>query len=87
VQPAVASAGQAAAQSAEFRSAQADALTRPSAALSASAGTSVTEASRAPNTIQASTLQAGVNGRYPLFNRSNAASQAQARKAFTVGNA
>jgi outer membrane protein len=77
-------AAQAAAQSAEFRSAQADALTRPSAALSASAGTSVTDASRAPSTTQASTLQASINGRYPLFNRSNAATQAQARKALEL---
>jgi outer membrane protein len=77
-------AAQAAAQSAEFRSAQADALTRPSAALSASAGTSATDASRAPNTTQASTLQASINGRYPLFNRSNTAAQAQARKALEL---
>ncbi len=77
-------AAQATAQSAEFRAAQADALAKPSAALTAGASTSYTEASRAPSSVQASTLQAGVNGRYPLFNRSNEASIAQSRKSLEV---
>jgi outer membrane protein len=80
-------AAQASAQSAEFRAAQADALGKPSAALTASAGTSYTEASRAPSSVQASSLQAGVNGRYPLFNRSNEASISQARKSLDVAKA
>jgi outer membrane protein len=80
-------AAQASAQSAEFRAAQADALGQPSAALTASAGTSYTESSRAPASIQASTVQAGVNGRYPLFNRSNQATMAQARKSLELSKA
>ena len=80
-------AAQAAAQSAEFRAAQAEALGRPSAALTASAGTSATDSSRTSGTLQASTLQAGVSGRYPLFNRSNDATMAQARKALDLAKA
>jgi outer membrane protein len=80
-------AAQAAAQSAEFRSAQAEALGRPTAALTASAGTSATDGSRTSGTLQASTLQAGVSGRYPLFNRSNDATMAQARKALDLAKA
>ncbi len=80
-------AAQAAAQSAEFRAAQAEALGRPSAALTASAGTSASDSSRTAGTLQATTLQAGVNGRYPLFNRSNDATMAQARKALDLAKA
>ena len=80
-------AAQASAQSAEFRAAQADALGKPSAAVTASAGTSVTDASRTPGTTQASSLQAGINGRYPLFNRSNEATIAQSRKSLELAKA
>ncbi len=80
-------AAQAGAQGAEFRAAQADALGQPSAALTASAGTSYTESSRAPASIQASSVQAGVSGRYPLFNRSNQATMAQARKSLELAKA
>ena len=80
-------AAQALAQSAEFRAAQAEALARPSAALSASAGTSVTDNSRTAGTTQGSQLQAAVNGRYPLFNRSNDATRAQAKKSLELAKA
>jgi outer membrane protein len=80
-------AAQALAQSAEFRSAQSDALGKPSAAATASVGTSVTDASRAPGTVQASTLQAGINGRYALWNRSNQTTMAQARKSLEQSKA
>jgi outer membrane protein len=77
-------AAQAGAQSAEFRAAQAEALDRPSAALSASAGTSATDSSRTGSTLQASSLQASLSGRYPLFNRSSDATMAQARKSLEL---
>jgi outer membrane protein len=80
-------AAQAGAQGAEFRAAQAEALGRPSAALTASAGTAATDSSRASGTVQASTVQAAVNGRYPLFNRSNDATMAQARKSLELAKA
>jgi outer membrane protein len=80
-------AAQALAQSAEFRAAQADALARPSAAVTASAGTSVTDNSRTAGTTQGSQLQAGVSGRYPLFNRSNDATRAQAKKSLELAQA
>jgi outer membrane protein len=80
-------AAQALAQSAEFRAAQADALGKPSAAVTASAGTSYTDTSRAPGSVQASSLQAGINGRYPLFNRGNEATISQARKSLELSKA
>mgnify|MGYP001809711306 FL=1 len=80
-------AAQALAQSAEFRAAQAEALARPSAALSGSAGTSVTDNSRTAGTTQGSQLEAGVSGRYPLFNRSNDATRAQAKKSLELAKA
>jgi outer membrane protein len=80
-------AAQAGALSAEFRAAQSEALSRPSAAVSASAGTSATDNSLTGGTTQASSLQASLNGRYPLFNRSNDATTAQARKSLELAKA
>ena len=73
-------AAQAAAQAAEFRAAQSEALARPSASLTATAGTGYTDNPGA-SAVQASQIGATLQGRYPLINGSNAATMAQARKA------
>jgi outer membrane protein len=77
---------QASAQSAEFRAAQSEALNRPSAAVTAGASAGRTDTSRSP-AADSATLQAGISGRMPLFNRSNDATIAQARKSLEVAKA
>jgi len=72
-------AAQAAAQAAGFRAAQAEALGRPSAALTATAGTGYTDNPGA-SPVQASQIAGTLQGRYPLINGSNAATMAQAKK-------
>ena len=72
-------AAKASAQSAEYRAAQAEALARPS--LSATAGLNAS-LSDPPSTSAKTTYTASgaLNGRYPLFNRANAATIEQARR-------
>jgi outer membrane protein len=73
-------AAQSAAQAAAFRAAQSEALARPSAALTASAGTGYSDNPGA-SPVQASQIAGTLQGRYPLINGSNAATMAQAKKA------
>ena len=79
-------AAKANAQSAEYRAAQSEALARPS--LAATAGISAT-ATDPPNIgVKSSFVGSGaLNGRYPLFNRANAATIAQARKSLVSAQA
>jgi outer membrane protein len=72
-------AAQAQAQSVEHRAARSDALLRPTLAAVGSANTARTDP---PNIGQVSTtsLQGGLNGRYPLYNRTSSVSIEQARK-------
>jgi outer membrane protein len=79
-------AARANASSAEFRAAQSEALARPSLAATAGASTTQTDppGSSAKGT---NTLSAGLNGRYPIFNRANAATIDQARKSLVSAQA
>ncbi len=79
-------AAKATAQSAEYRAAQADALARPSAAMTANVGVNRTD----PPRITADTSQsasATLSGRYPIFNRANGLTIDQARKALISAQA
>ena len=74
------------ADSAQYRAEQAEGIARPSLAATASAGVSQT------NPLDtgfkgSNSLSGGLNGRYPLFNRSNTATIEQARKALLVSQA
>ena len=79
-------AAKANAQSAEYRAAQSDALERPSLAATAGVNASLTDP---PNVGVKSTYTASgaLNGRYPLFNRGNSATVAQARKSLLSAQA
>ncbi|MDP3085810.1 MAG: TolC family outer membrane protein [Rubrivivax sp.] len=79
-------AARALASSADFRAAQADALARPSATLTSGATLTQLDAPRI-GTGDSNTLQAGVNGRYPLFNRGSGVTIAQARKSLETAKA
>ncbi len=79
-------AARALAASAEFRVAQADALTRPSAALSGSATTTALDVPRL-NIGDSNSIGATVNGRYPIINRGNLATISQARKSQALSQA
>ncbi|MFN0182412.1 MAG: TolC family outer membrane protein [Aquabacterium sp.] len=74
------------ADSAQYRAAQADALLRPSAAMTAS-GTHTQTHTVTGRDVYTQNLQAGVSGRYPLFNKANEASITQARAALEVAAA
>jgi outer membrane protein len=74
------------AQSAEFKALQSEALLKPSAALSASATTSQTDLPRL-GSGDANAINGTLSGKYPLFNRSNQATVAQARKALDLSKA
>ena len=79
-------AARALAQSAEYRLAQSEALQRPSVAATA-AGTTARVDPPTVGWLSSNTTQGALNGRYPLFNRGNDASVAQARKAYEVAQA
>jgi outer membrane protein len=79
-------AARAQAQSAEFKALQADALGLPSASLGAAATTANVDPANVP-AGDSNTVSATISGRYPLFNRANAATQEQARKSLTVSKA
>ena len=79
-------AARATAQSAEYRAAQSEALLKPSAALTASA-TATQLDMPVIGTGDNNTVQGAVSGRYPLFNRANQATVAQARKSLDVARA
>jgi outer membrane protein len=79
-------AARAQAESAQFRALQADALTLPSASLTAGA----TAGRLDPPSFDADgsvTTQAQVSGRYPLWNQANTATQAQAKKNLELSQA
>ena len=79
-------AARALADSARYRVEQVEALNRPSAAATASIGNSRTDLPVLGSSNGAS-RQAGVNGRYPLLNRANSATIAQARKSLDATQA
>ena len=79
-------AARALADSARYRVEQVEALNRPSAAATASIGNSRTDLPVLGSSNGAS-RQAGVNGRYPLLNRANSATIAQARKSLDTAQA
>ena len=74
------------AQSAQYRAAQSDALLRPSAALAATASTAALDVPRV-GTGDSNGLGATVSGRYPVFNRANSLTVAQARKSLETAQA
>ena len=76
----------AAAQAAEHRAAQADALLRPSAALSGSASMGLGDAPRV-GTRDTNALGATISGKYPLINRATAPTIEQSRKAVQLTQA
>jgi outer membrane protein len=87
-------AAKASAASAEFKAAQADALNRPSAALTAGLSTDRTDpAGKNPVTGKAlsadlsATASASVNGKYPIFNKANGVTIEQARKSLVSAQA
>jgi outer membrane protein len=84
------------ADSAQYKAAQAEALTRPSAAFNASAVASqlqvprispATGVSNGNITGESNTVKGSIDARYPLYNRSNDATIDQARKALLVSQA
>ncbi|MBK6471888.1 MAG: TolC family outer membrane protein [Betaproteobacteria bacterium] len=79
-------AAKANAASVEYRAAQSEALMRPSLAATAGASTSQTDP---PNigTKGTNTVQGGLNGRVPLFNRASGATIEQARKSLITAQA
>jgi outer membrane protein len=77
---------QAAARAAEFKNAQADALNRPNAALVAGATAGYLNADGRPGG-DSNTVNAALQGRYPLFNRANTAAVAQAQQALLLAQA
>jgi outer membrane protein len=79
-------AARAQAQANEFRAAQADALNKPSAALQANATTTNIDPASLP-AGDSNTLSTTLSGRYPLFNRANKASVAQARASLVAAQA
>jgi len=79
-------AAKAQAQSAEFRAAQAEALSLPSASLSASATGALADAPRI-GTGDNNSMGATVSARYPLFNKANEATIAQARRSLVAAQA
>jgi outer membrane protein len=74
------------ADSAQYRAEQVEGLGRPTLAAVASAGTAQTDPLNT-GLKGSNSLSATLNGRYPLFNRSNAATIEQARKALVVAQA
>ncbi len=79
-------AAKAQAQSAEYRAAQADALSKPSLSATASA-TSTTISPPIGATGDSNTINGSLQGRLPLYNRANSASQAQAKRSLELSKA
>ncbi len=74
------------AQSAQYKAAQSDALLLPSAALAANASTAALDLPRV-GSGDSNALGATVSGRYPVFNRANRLTVAQARKSLETAQA
>ena len=83
---AIVQAARANAQSADYRVAQVEALAKPTLSATVTAGTAQTDP---PNTqVRGSNnVNGALNGRYPLFNRSNDATIEQARKSLATAQA
>lgn len=79
-------AARAQAQSIEFRAAQADALTRPTAAVTASATTANIDPARLPGG-DSNTAQAAISGRWPIYNPANQVQIDQARRSLDAAQA
>jgi outer membrane protein len=79
-------AARAQAQSAEYRALQADALVRPTASVTASATAARVEPPELPPG-DSNTIQAALNGSYPLYNPANRATIDQSRKALEAAQA
>jgi outer membrane protein len=79
-------AARALAESAEYRAAQAEALNRPSANVTAGANAEVIDVPTI-GTGDSNTVQAAINGRYALFNRANQSTIEQARKIYEAARA
>jgi outer membrane protein len=79
-------AARALADSAEFKAAQAEALGRPSLNATAAGATTQYDYPRA-GSQNVESLQGSFNGRFPLFNRANAATIEQARKSLEIAKA
>ena len=79
-------AARALAQSAEYRVEQVEALARPSVAATVGASTAQGDFPIV-GTGDTNSRQAGINGRYPLFNRANRATIEQARKSLETSRA
>jgi outer membrane protein len=79
-------AAMAQAESAQFRAAQAEALLRPSAAVTASGGLQSTNPPGRSAT-EVTSMGATLSGRMPLFNRANGASVEQARRSLVSAQA
>ena len=73
-------------ESAEFRAAQAEALNRPSANVTAGATSEIIDVPTIGDG-DSNTVQAALNARYALFNRANQSTVAQARKSYEVAKA
>jgi len=73
-------------ESAEFRAAQAEALNRPSANVTAGATSEIIEVPTI-GSGDSNTVQAALNARYALFNRANQSTVEQARKSYEVAKA
>lgn len=74
------------AQSAQYRAAAAEALARPSAALTAAANAARVDPQHLPGG-ESNALNAALNARYPIINRANDASIAQARRSLGAAQA
>ena len=75
-------AAQSLAKSAEFRAAQADALSLPSATLTSSVSLARLDLPRVDGSSNSAAVSVGT--RYPLFNKANTATQAQAKKSLAL---
>lgn len=75
------------AESAEFRAAQAEALLRPSAGVTASAGASRSDVPGRSGTTAVDSVGATLSGRMPLLNRASGVSVEQARRSLVAAQA
>ena len=80
-------AAKANAQSAEYGAARSEALARPSAVATAGASTTQTDTPTTGGYKGTTGVSGAINGRYPLFNRANAATIEQARKGLVTAQA
>lgn len=80
-------AAKASADAAAARSAQADALLRPTLGLSATGTQARTEPPSGPSGVNSTTLTAGLQGKYSVYNAANTPSIDKARRGYAVAQA